>query len=304
MSTASGRFSEEAMRQTLGRIAGELDVDDSDAQLLRLTNNAVFALPSARLVVRITRSHTLHARVHKNAALGAWFATVDAPTIRLAAGIAQPLVAGDLLATVWDWVPPTPPRPDAGDLGAALRGFHALGLPPFPLPVWDPIGDARARITDAEALDDVDRDYLLTWCDRLEPQLTAFAAAAGTGLVHGDAHEGNLLRDRDGRVLLCDFDATCAGPWQVDLVPAPANEFRFGPTGGHAKLAPAYGYDITRDPAWQLLQEARELKMIAAAAPILASAPGVGDEFRLRLDSVRDGDSSVRWTAFGDLPRQ
>jgi hypothetical protein len=103
---------------------------------------------------------------------------------------------------------------------------------------------------------------------------------------------------------MCDFDATCIGPWQVDLVPAPANEGRFGATGGHDKLAAAYGHDITQDPAWHLLREARELKMIAAAVPLLASAPGVAEEFQLRLDTIRNGDTRTRWTAFGDLPRR
>ncbi|MGI5238840.1 aminoglycoside phosphotransferase family protein [Dactylosporangium sp. CA-139066] len=303
MTGTDGRFTETAMRQALANICDQLRVDDTDAELLRLTNNAVFALPAAGLVVRITRTHRLHARVHKVATLGVWFAEVDAPTIRLAAGVEQPVADGELLATVWRYVAPQEPRPDAGDLGVTLRAFHRLGLPPLQLPAWDPIGDARSRLDDAEGLTKSDRDYLLAWCERLEPRLQEFAASVKPGLVHGDAHEGNLLRDASGRVLLCDFDATCTGPWQVDLVPPPANEIRFGPTGGHRKLAAAYGYDITQDPAWPLLQEARELKMIAAAVPLLASAPGVAEEFQLRLRSVRTGDTSLRWTAFGDLPR-
>lgn len=303
MTRSDGRFTEVAMRQTLARIANRLGVDATGARLLRLTNNAVFALPEAGLVVRITRTHRLHARVRKVVGLGGWFAEIDAPTIRLVAGVRQPVADGDLLATVWDYVPPHDPRPDAGDLGVALRAFHGLGRPPLELPPWDPTGDARTRLDDAEGLADADRDYLLSWCDRLEPRLREFAAGQEPGLVHGDAHEGNLLRDDTGRVLLCDFDATCVGPWQVDLVPAPANEARFGRTGGHARLTEAYGYDITRDPAWPLLREARDLKMITAAVPLLASGPGVAEEFRLRLDSVRTGDASVRWTAFGDLLR-
>ncbi|RZU51232.1 phosphotransferase family enzyme [Krasilnikovia cinnamomea] len=303
MSGGDGRFTEQAMRQSLTRIAEKIDVDASGTDLLRLTNNAVFMLPAAGLVVRITRTHRLHARVHKVAALGAWFKTVNAPTIRLAGGIGQPVVDGPLLATVWEYADGPGRHPDAADLGAVLREFHSLEPPPHLLPQWDPIGDARTRMTDAEGLDARDRDYLLEWCARLEPQLRDFAARGNRRLVHGDAHEGNLVRDRSGRVLLCDFDATCVGPWQVDLVPAPANEARFGRTGGHTALAAAYGYDITQDPHWPLLREARELKMIAAAVPLLASAPGVADEFRLRLDSVRSGDETVRWTAFGDLPR-
>lgn len=303
MTIDSGRFTESAMRETLDRIARRLHIDAADAVLLRLTNNAVYALPSAGLVIRITRTRRLHARVHKVARLGAWFPTVGAPTIQLDEAIEQPIADGPLLATAWQYVRPNPPCPDASDLGHALRAFHRLGLPPFDLPQWDPIGDARMRISDAEALDEADRDYLLAWCDRLQPRLDTFAASSQPGLLHGDAHEGNLLRDEDGRILLCDFDATCIGPFQVDLVPPPANEARFGPTGGHAKLAIAYGYDITTDPAWPLLREARDLKMIAGGVPLLASAPGVADEFRLRLNSVRTGDASVRWTAFGDLPR-
>jgi hypothetical protein len=303
MTIDAGRFTESAMRETLDRIARRLHIDATDALLLRLTNNAVYALPSAGLVIRITRTRRLHARVHKVAKLGAWFRTVGAPTIRLAEAIEQPIADGPLLATAWQYVRPNPPHPDASDLGDALRAFHRLDLPPFKLPQWDPIGDARTRISDAEALDDADRDYLLAWCDRLQPRLETFAASSKPGLLHGDAHEGNLLRDNNGRILLCDFDATCIGPFQVDLVPPPANEARFGPTGGHTKLATAYGYDITIDPAWPLLREARELKMIAGGVPLLASAPGVANEFRLRLNSVRAGDTGVRWTAFGDLPR-
>lgn len=51
------------------------------------------------------------------------------------------------------------------------------------------------------------------------------------------------------------------------------------------------------------VQEAHELKMIVAAVPLLASGPGVAEEFQLRLRSVRLGDTTVRWTAFGDPPR-
>lgn len=301
--TSNGRFTETAMRHSLERITAQLHVDAAEASLMRLTNNAVFALPSAGLVIRITRTHRLQARVHKVAALGRWFRAVDAPTIRLASNIDQPVVDGDLLATVWQYVPFTYPDPDATDLGLVLRRFQGLALPPIDLPRWDPIGDARARIADAEALGEGDRDDLLAWCDRLQPQLDTFVRMTDVGLVHGDAHEGNLLRAPDQRVLLCDFDSTCIGPWQVDLVPAPANEARFGHTGGHAKLAAAYGYDITTDPHWPLLRELRELKMVAAGTPLLASAPGVSAEFRLRLNSIRDNDATVQWTAFGDLPR-
>lgn len=173
---AHGRYTEAAMTQAMRHIADRLDVPSHDARLFRLTNNAVFALPTAAIVVRITRSTTLHDRVHKVARLATWFAERNAPTIRLA--------------------------------------VH------------------------------VDRSQ--------------------DSLVHGDAHVGFLLRTPNGDVVIGDFDPTCTAPWQVDLVPA-VGETRFGRHGAHARLALAYGYDVTQDPDWPTLREARELTMVCAA---------------------------------------
>jgi hypothetical protein len=47
------------------------------------------------------------------------------------------------------------------------------------------------------------------------------------------------------------------GPSQVDLVAVAVGEASFGRTGAHEQLAAAYGYDVTTDPAWPLLREAR-----------------------------------------------
>jgi aminoglycoside phosphotransferase (APT) family kinase protein len=246
----------------------------------------------------------LHDRVHKVVRLGHWFEAVDAPTIRLAPGVDQPVSVGRLLASVWRYVPETTPEPTVGDLGRVLWALHALAVPDdLALPAWDPVDDARRRLTDAEALDDADRATLEAWCDDLAPQVADLNARAGDRLVHGDAHVGNLLRTPGGGVVIADFDATCRGPWQVDLVPVAVGEQRFGRAGAHAALVAAYGHDVTTDPDWPLLRRARELKMVAAAVPLLASTPGVAAEFRTRLDSIRRGDDNTRWTPYADLRR-
>jgi hypothetical protein len=303
MSATTGRFTEAVMTKAMRRVAHRLGAPVHDARLLRLTNNAVFALPTAGLVIRITRSLTLTNRVHKVVRLAAWFERMGAPTIRLDHRVDQPVRVGDLLATVWRYVPPTPPAPTVPDLGRVLREFHALPSPPFALPTWDPVQDARARLSDAEALDDRDREFLVRWCDRVEARLARLRGRGDWRLVHGDAHVGNLLRESDSRVVFCDFDATCLGPWQVDLAAAAVGEIRFGRTNAHRELAAAYGYDVTRDPDWPLLREARELKLVVAAVPLLASTPGVAAEFRTRLASIRDGDAKVRWTPYAEVGR-
>ena len=299
--TTVGRFTADAMDQALEAIANRLGVTNRDARLLQLTNNAVYALPDVGLVVRITRSNELRDRVDKVVRLATWFADVDAPSVRLAGPEEQPVVVSALAATVWRYLPPAEPAPTVEDLGRVLRELHGLGTPPIPLPAWDPVDDARRRLADAEALDDNDREFLIGWCDRLEPQLAALIRRTQNVLVHGDAHVGNLLRDEHGRVVLCDFDATCVGPRQVDLAAVPVGEARFGRAGVHRGLADAYGYDVTLDPDWPLFREARELKMIVAAVPLLASTPGAAEEFAVRLRSIVSADVHARWTPFADL---
>ncbi|MEU8184765.1 aminoglycoside phosphotransferase family protein [Micromonospora sp. NPDC049044] len=298
----NGRFSEETMTAAVRSVAATLNVSTHDAQLLRLTNNAVFALPDAGLVVRIARTHQLRNRVTKVVQLARWFAEIDAPTIRLADDVEQPIEVGGLVASVWQFVPPHPPAPNVEDLGKVLREFHDLGRPPFPLPVWDPVGDARRRLADADRLSKPDRDFLVDWCDRLEPEVATLVDGGTLTLIHGDAHAGNLLRESSGRAVLCDFDATCIGPWQVDLAAVAVGEARFGGSGTHGALATAYGFDVTADPSWPLLRDARELKMIAAAVPLLTTGPSVAGEFTNRLRSVRHNDPTARWTPFADLP--
>lgn len=88
-----------------GRQIAEMDrlsknQDPRNGGRSNMANNAVYALPSAGIVVRITCSTKLHERIRKGARLSAWFARVDAPTIRLAGPSEQPLVYEDLLATV------------------------------------------------------------------------------------------------------------------------------------------------------------------------------------------------------------
>jgi hypothetical protein len=300
---SNGRFTEGRMRSAMDAIANQLGIDAGDARILHMANNAVFALPHAGLVFRITRSNSLHDRIRKGARLGRWFAEIDAPTIRLASYPDQPMTHEDLLATIWDYIPPSPSAPDADDLGRVLREFHSLPSPTIDLPRWDPVGTARKRIADAEALDPTDRKTLLDWCDHLEPEVNALVAASQGTLVHGDAHAGNLLRQPDGRVVLCDFDSTCLGPSGVDLAAVAAAEIWFGSSGEHERLAASYGHDVTTDPSWATLRQARELTFVVGGVPLMASTPGVAEEFRLRLDSVMAQDTNVSWTPYASFAK-
>ncbi|NUS72129.1 MAG: aminoglycoside phosphotransferase family protein [Corynebacteriales bacterium] len=280
-------------------VARQADLCADDFLMLNLTNNAVFALPQAGLVVRIPRSFGLDERVLKVFEIAQWFEQIDAPTIRLARH--EMIETHGLHVTLWTYLPHTDGRPTTSHLGEVLREIHALPLPPFRLPEWNPVADARARIVDAEGLSKGDHAFLLDWCEELEPAIVELRSHGNHGLIHGDAHAGNLLFDCHGRTVMCDFDAVCAGPRGVDLASVAVGDTRFRNTDKYESLKRAYGKDVKLLDEWPTLRQARELKMIVAVVPYLNSGNGVQAEFNLRLDSIRQNKLDVPWTPFAQL---
>lgn len=265
--------------------------------MLRFTNNAVYALSSAPVVVRIIGSHALRHRAYKVVALARHFARHGVPAVRLYPGVRQPVLVDGHLATVWQWVPPTGPRPGPRDLARLLRQVHALPLP-ADLPAWSPLDDVRSRLVDAEELDPADLRFLLDRCDEVAGALKQLTFSGPPVLLHGDAHLGNVLGGPDGPVL-CDFDSACAGPAEWDLTPVAVGVRRFGePMAVHAALAEGYGLDVMAWDGFPAMLAARELKLTTSVLPILRSHPEVRQELMRRLADLRAGRCDAVWMRY------
>ena len=128
-----------------------------------------------------------------------------------------------------------------------------------------------------------------------EREYRTAAASLRTGVVHGDAHAGNLLRDGSGGFVLCDLDSTGIGPLDWDLVPAAVGAIRFGEPACYAGLVAAYGRDVTAGRAWPLLRRIRELVMVTSVATDLRHRPAVATEHAHRMRTLRAGDTHARW---------
>lgn len=297
MST-DGRFSEATMRAVLAQLCAPVGLKLGDARLIKMTNNAVFHLPREDVVVRIATTARLFHRVDKVIAVARWLVGTDVPAVELDNRFDQPLRAAGSLATVWRYVHPDEPRPDARSLAEVIRRWHTIAAPPLWLPGWNPVADARLRLSDANGLDDADHAYLSERYDALEAELAELNPILPAGVIHGDAHTGNLIRTAGGSVVIADFDNTCIGPHEWDLVPVAYGATRFGRRDWHHAFVEVYGYDVTQSPSWPVLRTVRELQMVASVVPILASNPGVAAQFRHRLDSIRRGDHHARWQRY------
>ncbi|HEX6346341.1 aminoglycoside phosphotransferase family protein [Umezawaea sp.] len=299
--TLDGRFTREKLADALRRLCAEHGLDHRGARLLKFTSNAVFELPAERAVVRIVGSTRLRHRAAKVVRVAAWLAEHDVPAVRLLPGFPSPVVVGDHLATLWQHVP-GPVQPgralDGRDLARVLRRLHELPAPPFELPEWAPLDDVRRRLADAEELSDPDRSFLQERCASLAERLSGLRPVLPRGVLHGDAHLGNLIASRSGPVL-CDFDSTSTGPREWDLSSLPVGVARFGHSPRwQRQLVRGYRFDVTRWDGFPVLRDLRELKLTTSALPILRSHPGARSELRRRLTSLRRGDTAARWSPY------
>ncbi|MFI6030927.1 phosphotransferase enzyme family protein [Amycolatopsis magusensis] len=292
-----GRFTREKLDGALAQACALLGVEARGAKLLRFTNNAVYSLAGAPIVVRIVGSRALRHRAYKVVEVARYFARHGVPAIRLFGDLPQPLELGEHLVTVWERVPGQAGHGTAADLAALLRQVHRLD-PPDGVGGWAPLDDVRARVADAEELSAGDRRFLLDRCAEVEEQLAGVEFALPAALVHGDAHPGNVIAGPDGPVL-CDFDSSCAGPPEWDLIPLAVGRERFGdPAGRYRELVDGYGFDVTRWSGFPALRAARELKLTTSVLPILRSHPYVRGQLRMRLADLRAGRTGTRWSRY------
>lgn len=271
-----------------------LGLEHRGATLLRFTNNAVYSLARDPVVVRIVGSRALRHRAYKVVRVAEYLAAHDVPAVRLFGDVPQPLVVGDHVVTVWHRVPTTGREATSAELAGLLKSLHALP-PPDGIAHWAPLDDVRARVADAEELSAGDRRFLLERCEFLERRLRELKFALPASLVHGDAHPGNVIVGEEGPVL-CDFDSSCVGPAEWDLVPLAVGYERFrDPPHRYTQLARHYGFDVRSWEGFSVLRAVRELKLTTSVLPIARSHPAVREELARRLADLRHGRGGSQW---------
>lgn len=263
-----------------------------DARLMRLGENALFALPDIGFVARVGRSAEV---ADKELSVARWLAEHGFPCVH-PTSTPQPVKAAGLLVTFWEYEPDSSPSASFTDLATLLRELHRLPDPSFPLPLLNPFPLMRRRLEAASGIRSEDVRFLSKACDAVEKDFHTLVASSPQQLVHGDAHRGNVLRNSH-RTLLIDYEAAAIGPWAWDLVPTATAVSRFGlPPTEYAEFAHTYGSDVTMWHGYPVLRATRELTMTTWLSQIAQSGPAA-NEFALRMESLRKGDPEQRWHA-------
>ncbi|GAA2907542.1 aminoglycoside phosphotransferase family protein [Streptosporangium fragile] len=282
----------------LGDACRQVGLDLTGAVMMRNFANTVYHLPAERAVVRLAEATApgRYDRLVTSVRVTRWLAEQGFPAIR-PLPVKQPVAAEGFLATFWRHEEHIGPPPDPAQLGPLLRRLHDLPPVPFELPTHDPFGGVRRAIDASVVLDDGDRAWLLDRCETLaETYYERVEFVLPYGLVHGDAHRGNMIRTLGGFVL-CDWDGVCAGPREIDLIPT-LQGVRFGLTERQrANFIEAYGYDATTWAGYPVLRDMRELQTLTAVLRNAHRDRAAHDELRHRLDSLRAGDDRL-WHPF------
>ncbi|MEU1385920.1 MULTISPECIES: aminoglycoside phosphotransferase family protein [unclassified Nonomuraea] len=284
---------------TLHETCESAGLASQDARLIRLGENALFALPAEQVVVRIARSIEVLDDVHKEVAVSAWLNDSGIPAARTTAHD-QPLIVRGHPVTLWHLIPDSGSHATLDDLAGILRVLHGLAVPAdLELPAMDILSRISERINAASVLTDEDRDFLLTRRCELQSAYDELTFPLTPCAVHGDAHNENLIRTVDGRVLLIDFERFAFGPPETDLaVTAIEHTVGWGTRTEYDRFAERYGFDVLAWEGYPVLRDINELKMTTWLMQNVDEDAAIAREFRNRMNSLRNPDAPRRWRAF------
>lgn len=287
-------------RAVLEAAGARLGFTISDARLLHLHSNAIFVLPSQGIVIRIATNPGALSRVATSIAVTRWLAQQGFPCVVPAGIQAQPLVAEGHVVSAWRYQPTTSkPPPTGADIGLLLRQLHALPDPPHPLPTLnDPFSSVARAVQEAHtAMPTASRSWLTGRIASLRNQWTAMTFPLTAGLIHGDAHLGNLIRTATGQILLGDWDHVAAGPREWDLTQIHYLHHRFSHVSNDDidAFTAAYRWDIR---SWPELNTLIAIREITGLSPYIRSARTSAcsrQQLAYRLHTLQANDEKARW---------
>jgi aminoglycoside phosphotransferase (APT) family kinase protein len=290
----------------LDTAAARLGVPAQDARLLRLHGNASYALPSAGLVIRIATNPRALGPVTASIAVTRWLAGHGFPCTVPADIDDQPFVIAGYVVSAWRYVPTADtPAPTGAEMGEILRELHAQGDPPYPLPgLDDPFASITAEIGKApDPMSPASLSWLQERITSLRRQWSVLNFPRPAGLIHGDAHIGNLMRAASGQAVLGDWDHVATGPREWDLAQIHYMDRRFGRAGenGIDAFTAAYGWDIRTWPGLETLIAIREIWGLRPYIRTARDRPAYSQQLAYRLRTLQSGDTQARWKTAAEL---
>ena len=276
------------------RVAG---LDDRDAELIRLGENALFRLASVPVVVRVARGEEYLPKARTEVGVSRWLAAEGFPAARVVDDLEQPLLVEGHPVTFWHLIVEGDRKATYGELGSVLRDLHSMTLPAgLELPSFDPFDKQELRISRA-AIPDDDRVFLRKRWRELHDQLGELRFETPKGPVHGDAHVQNLMVNERNEAVLIDFEAFCFDHPEWDLMVTAVEHHSLGwqTDEQYADFVRAYGRDLYDWYGYDTLRRLQEFSMTTWLMQNVQEDQETADEYRRRIAALRDDDAPRDW---------
>jgi Ser/Thr protein kinase RdoA (MazF antagonist) len=286
-------------------VLGSLGAPDAETVLARFGQNALYAVPELRLLLRVARPTTAPKKITRMVAFARALSAAGMPTALPAdrSDIEQPIILPGGIVSLWDLYDVDPGcQVSPADLGGMLRRFHDTAAPLEDLvEPWEPLAMIRARLAAAErdGIDGALLEPLLGQLQFLESALPDLVSRLGVGVIHGDAHFGNVLCLPGHDLRIIDFDEISIGPREWDLVPALVTRRRFTMSAtDYRSFVDGYGYDISTSPDALTFIALREMGMTTWLLQQYGADDLIDAEIRHRIATITDRPPEVaRWRA-------
>ena len=184
---------------------------------------------------------------------------------------------------------------DWGWLGEVVRAIHEL---PDEL-AWrsDPLGRVRGNVAHYASITTADTrtiDLLRARCAELEERLKTVQLPLG--VVHGDAHPGNVIVTSQGPILI-DFDLAGHGPTMWDATVPTVFHRRFGlATTEVDRFFRAYDAGPYPAAEFDVLVDLQELLCASYVAARVAEGADATTELAVRVNGLAGDAGGSRWT--------
>ncbi|WP_435222998.1 aminoglycoside phosphotransferase family protein [Streptomyces sp. Tue6028] len=272
-------------------------LDDRDAELIRLGENALFRLASLPVIVRVARGEEWLSKSRNEVTVARWLAAEGFPAARVVEDLEQPIVVGGHPVTFWHLIEEGYRKATYGELGAILRELHSLTLPAdLELPAFDPFDKQELRL-DRAVISEDDRVFLRKRWRELRDKFEELRFETPKGPVHGDAHVQNLMVDDQGRVILIDFEAFCFDHPEWDLMVTAVEHHSLGwqTDEQYADFVRAYGRDLHEWHGYETLRGLQEFGMTTWLMQNVQEDERTAAEYRRRIAGLRNDDGPRDW---------
>jgi Ser/Thr protein kinase RdoA (MazF antagonist) len=283
------------------------DLPANDLVLVRFGTNAVFKVGGADVALRLRRPGTPAEEIARQVDLATWLAGNGFPVNHPAPGleVTDEGLEG-AIASFWAWIAEDPQgQASVTELGELLRALHDL-LGRYPaqgdFPPWDPFAEIERRLHTLEQEGEnsppaSELGDLRKWSRETANEVEAIDWQLQPGLIHGDAHVGNVLVAEDGTNFLIDFDGVARGRREWDLVPTAVSRLRFnGDRDSIVDFGAAYGFDLLGWSGWPAMRRLRELYMTSWLMTV-ANSEARRKEVSHRMRCLAEGDEQAIWHA-------